>query len=76
MPQRIVPGSGAPSHSALQLRAAYPLAGRLILEADGRPVWSKPISLKPERRYLLPLAAISPHLSAAKLLLRVEQTFR
>lgn len=76
MPQRIVPGSGAPSHSALQLRAAYPLAGRLILEAEGRPVWSKPIRLKPERRHLLPLAAISPHLSAAKLLLRVEQTSR
>jgi NADPH-dependent 2,4-dienoyl-CoA reductase/sulfur reductase-like enzyme len=76
MPQRIVPGNGTASHNALQLRATYPLAGRLILEADGKPVWSKPIRLKPERRYLLPLATLSPYLAAAKLLLRVERASR
>lgn len=71
MPQRIAPGPQAVAHEALQLRVERPVRGRLALQSEGRVLWSRPIALRPERRYLVPLAVIAPHLAKPGLTLTI-----
>jgi hypothetical protein len=52
VPQRIDPG--APG-AALQLRVTRAARGRLSLRLDGRALWSRRVTLAPERRILIPL---------------------
>jgi NADPH-dependent 2,4-dienoyl-CoA reductase/sulfur reductase-like enzyme len=73
MPQRIAGGANGYGHRALQLRVDRPVRGRLVVEADDRTVWSRPITLKPERRFLLPLEVITPHRSASRLRLSIRE---
>jgi NADPH-dependent 2,4-dienoyl-CoA reductase/sulfur reductase-like enzyme len=58
MPQRLGPGDNGHAHRALQLRVERTVRGRLVVEADGRVIFTRSISLKPERRYLLPLSVL------------------
>lgn len=58
MPQRLAPGDNDHAHQVLQLRVERTMRGRLIVEADGRVIMSRPVSLKPERRFLLPLSVL------------------
>ncbi len=55
VPQRIslpLDGAGA---MQIQVRFSRQAKGFLTLDADGKTVWSKPVSALPERRYLIPL---------------------
>lgn len=59
VPQRLslpIAGSGL---SVIQLRAAQAISGRLTVEAEGRSLWQRRISVLPERRVLVPLADLS-----------------
>ena len=51
----------------LQLRVERPQQGELIVEADGRRIWSRKVSLLPERRCLIPLSALRIPASAGSL---------
>ena len=64
MPQRLASGDNDHAHQALQLRVDRPVRGRLTVEADGQVIMSRPVSLKPERRFLLPLSVLGKHRSA------------
>lgn len=44
---------------ALQFRVTQTVKGRLQVSADGRPVWSRRLSLSPERRGLVPLSELA-----------------
>lgn len=67
MPQRLASGDNDHAHQALQLRAERPVRGRLIVEADGQVIMSRPVSVKPERRFLLPLSVLARHRPALRL---------
>ena len=67
MPQSIASGDNEHAHQALQLRVEHPMRGRLLVEADGKVVMSRPLSLKPERRFLLPLSILERHRSSPSL---------
>lgn len=67
MPQRLAAGDNEHAHQALQLRVGHPVRGRLIVEAQGRVIMSRPVSLKPERRFLLPLSVLEKYRSAPHL---------
>lgn len=61
VPQRLNPSlDGGLQH--LQLRVSQATRGRLRVRADGREVWSRTASALPERRILVPIAALNlPH---------------
>ena len=58
VPQRLVAGDEAPALPALQLRAARPLRGRLVVRRGGRTVLSRRLSTQPERRVTVPLGRL------------------
>ncbi|HEV7254720.1 MAG TPA: FAD-dependent oxidoreductase [Mesorhizobium sp.] len=60
LPQRIVPQADLDApHRAFQLRLLRKARGRLALVSDnGAALWSKPLSSLPERRILVPIAAV------------------
>jgi hypothetical protein len=43
----------------LQLRASRSVKGRLTLSSEGTVRWTQPIATRPERRILIPLAALA-----------------
>jgi hypothetical protein len=61
VPQRFVgampPGVADARAPGFQLRAARPIACRLVLTAGSREIWSRPLDTLPERRILVPFAA-------------------
>jgi hypothetical protein len=67
MPQRLAAGDNDHAHQALQLRVERPVRGRLTIEAEGRVIMSRSVSLKPERRFLLPLSVLEKVRSASSL---------
>ena len=71
MPQRLRPDDNDHAHRALQLRVERTVRGRLIVEADGRVIFTRSISLKPERRFLLPLSVIER--SASRLRISIAE---
>jgi hypothetical protein len=71
MPQRLRPDDNDHAHRALQLRVERAVRGRLIVEADGRVIFTRSISLQPERRFLLPLSVIDR--SASRLRISIEE---
>jgi NADPH-dependent 2,4-dienoyl-CoA reductase/sulfur reductase-like enzyme len=71
MPQRLASGANDHAHQALQLRVKRAVRGRLIVEADGRVIFTRSISLQPERRFLLPLSVIDR--SASRLRISIEE---
>lgn len=73
VPQRLSPVIRDHALGVLQLRVPQPVKGRLVLTSQGERLWSRPISLKPERRFLLPLAPIARYLGKPGLSLSVEE---
>jgi NADPH-dependent 2,4-dienoyl-CoA reductase/sulfur reductase-like enzyme len=71
-PQRVSPLAHDHAHQALQLRAARAVRGRLVLASGSDELWSRPITLRPERRFLVPLAPISRHLAKPELSLSIK----
>lgn len=71
LPQRLTLDDTADIHTDLQLRVTHATKGSLTLYADDRAVWQRPLSLKPERRFLLPLSTIAPYRSATHLRLAI-----
>ncbi|HBO7544742.1 TPA: pyridine nucleotide-disulfide oxidoreductase, partial [Pseudomonas aeruginosa] len=57
VPQRLL-ADPTPGLAHLQLRVSEAASGRLRILADGRPVWERALSCLPERRLLVPLAAL------------------
>ena len=57
VPQRLL-DDPTPGLAHLQLRVSEAASGRLRILADGRPVWERALSCLPERRLLVPLAAL------------------
>lgn len=74
MPQRVSPLVHDHAHQVLQLRVARPVRGRLVLASGADELWSRPITLRPERRFLVPLAPIARHLAKPDLSLSIEET--
>ena len=66
MPQRLSPVVRDHALGVLQLRVRKPVNGQLVLTSKGERLWSRPISLKPERRFLLPLAPIARYLGKTR----------
>jgi NADPH-dependent 2,4-dienoyl-CoA reductase/sulfur reductase-like enzyme len=71
MPQRLAAGDNDHAHQALQLRVERSVRGRLLVEAQGQVVMSRPVSLKPERRFLLPLSILEKYRSASSFRLSI-----
>ena len=59
-PQRLVPPMTSFSPLLFKARAARAARGRLRLLADGRELWSRQVSLLPERRISLPADRLPP----------------
>ncbi|KAF1030107.1 MAG: putative thiazole biosynthetic enzyme [Pseudomonas sp.] len=57
VPQRFAP-TGVPGLEHLQLRVTQATEGVLTVYADGQPVWQRRLRALPERRILIPLAAL------------------
>ncbi len=73
MPQRVSALSYEHAHEALQLRVKMPVRGRLVLSSQGKHLWSRPITLRPERRYLLPISLIARYLGNPGLSLSIAE---
>lgn len=59
LPQRLVlPDDGSGLEHA-QIRVSHPVRGRLVMSSNGRAIWSRRLSALPERRILVPLAALA-----------------
>ena len=58
VPQRIIAGQ-AGGFKYLQLRVSRPVTGELLITAENNQLWSKKMSLLPERRILIPIAALN-----------------
>jgi NADPH-dependent 2,4-dienoyl-CoA reductase/sulfur reductase-like enzyme len=58
LPQRFSPMAQGSGMSHAQLRVTRPATGALSLSFDGRKLWSRRLSLLPERRILVPLAVL------------------
>lgn len=71
LPQVIGPGSGADPLDRLQVRVNRPVRGRLVLSQNGRPLASRHIDSRPERRILLSLPKA---LGDAPVTLTLEET--
>ncbi len=52
-------------NSHIQLRFNEPALGTLSIESQGKTIWSRKISALPERRVLIPVAALASHLKNA-----------
>ncbi|MGY2175372.1 NAD(P)/FAD-dependent oxidoreductase [Pseudomonas azotoformans] len=57
VPQRFAP-TGVAGLEHLQLRVSKACEGALTVYADGLPIWSKTLACLPERRLLIPIAAL------------------
>lgn len=57
MPQRLSP-TAEPAFPALQLRVTEVVRGRLLVTADGRTIYERRLSARPEQRLLVPLTDI------------------
>ncbi|NWE18963.1 NAD(P)/FAD-dependent oxidoreductase [Pseudomonas sp. P7548] len=57
VPQRFAP-TGVAGLEHLQLRVSTAYEGELTVYADGVPIWSKALACLPERRILIPIAAL------------------
>ncbi|WP_395607855.1 NAD(P)/FAD-dependent oxidoreductase [Pseudomonas sp. B22129] len=66
VPQRFAP-TGVAGLEHLQLRVSQATEGELTVYADGVPVWSKPMACLPERRILIPVAALKLNASIQQL---------
>ncbi len=61
VPQRIAPGIDGAGMAHIQIRMERAARGRLSVVADGaKPVWSRTLHAAPERRILIPIAALGP----------------
>lgn len=59
MPQRISLPLSPRGMEALQVRFTAPARGFIEVYADGALAWSKPVDVRPERRFLIPLAGLT-----------------
>ncbi|ATN37143.1 pyridine nucleotide-disulfide oxidoreductase (plasmid) [Rhizobium sp. ACO-34A] len=59
VPNLLRRGENAPAFRDFQLRFLRPANGRLSLELDGRPVWSRTGEWLPERRILVPVPSVA-----------------
>ena len=59
VPQRIAPESKIAGMPHIQIRMVCPARGRLTVADGSGPIWSRPMSVSPERRILIPIAALS-----------------
>ncbi|MCO5064239.1 MAG: NAD(P)/FAD-dependent oxidoreductase [Rhizobiaceae bacterium] len=57
VPQWLGP-EGVRGMGELQVRIGEPVSGRLVVESDGRQIWSKPMTGRPEQRVLIPIGAL------------------
>jgi len=62
LPQRLTPVA---RDGALQFRLKRPARGALLLETEGRTLWSHGVDSRPERRLTLPLGLIPPEMAGA-----------
>jgi NADPH-dependent 2,4-dienoyl-CoA reductase/sulfur reductase-like enzyme len=72
VPQRLSPVVRDHALGVLQLRVTNPVNGQLVLASNGERLWSRPVSLRPERRFLQPLAEIARYLGKPGLSLGIE----
>ena len=73
IPQRLSHSDGF-TMDYLQVRLARAVKGRLCARADGREIWSRHIASRPERRLLVPLAALLPHRGASSIEITLQET--
>jgi NADPH-dependent 2,4-dienoyl-CoA reductase/sulfur reductase-like enzyme len=73
LPQSFCTPGGALGMRHAQLRAARPATGLLSLSRDGRKLWSRRLSLLPERRILVPLAPLAGSAAGARINLVFEE---
>ncbi len=59
MPQRVSLPLSVRGMEALQVRFTAPARGFIEVYADGALAWSKPVDVRPERRFLIPLAGLA-----------------
>lgn len=71
VPQRVVPAPASDTR-AIQLRVTEPVRGRISLYADGRLLWSRTLSVLPERRILVPLPDRDAIGSAGRLSITIQ----
>jgi len=75
VPHMIFPPGGTRSATHLdhlQLRVAQTVTGRMTVRQNGARIWSKRISTRPERRILIPLAALAGLAASGDIMLGIE----
>ena len=77
VPQRLSQPLACNRLPALQLRVARPVRGMLrVVDDERRPLWERRASLLPERRVLIPLAALDLRRSTASLTVLCDEESR
>jgi len=59
VPQRLATPVSACPLNCFQLRVSAPIEGELQVIVDGSPIWRRAVRLRPERRALIPMRALT-----------------